>query len=297
MRRIRLSDFSKMFDRIYLSRTLLLLILLTFTVYQASAQKDIPVDFCISSEEKKLFDQINILLEEYDKKPLQASTSLFYVAKAHVQDLINNHPDTSICNLSSWSDKGEWTACCHNPYIPQQDCMWDKPKEMTKYPYRGYELAAYFEDEFNADSVIQLWGSSKKVLDMLLTNGSFEKKKWVCMGVGINAHYVSVWFGQRPDPVREATLCDTNSIETAVISSTTPPEKVSYYLIVGSFEDIKDAKEFLKRLKKNGYDDAGIYNDKQNHRIYVNEYSDLKEAMYAKKQLPYTYNDAWVFKK
>ena len=260
------------------------------------AQKDIPPDFCISQNEQQLFEQINILLEEYGKKPLQSSASLSYVAHLHVEDLINNHPDTSICNLSSWSDKGDWTACCHNPYLPQQDCMWDKPDELTRYPYRGYELVAYFEDEFNVDSVIRLWGNSKQVLDMLLTNGNFEKKKWVCMGVGMNEHYVSLWFGQRTDRAKNAILCDNSYHEIAAVSST-PTEAVSYFLIVGSFKDHKDAKEFLRRLKKDGYENAGIYRDNQNHRIYTDKFSDLKEAMFAKKQLPYTYRDGWVFKK
>ncbi len=174
--------------------------------------------------------------------------------------------------------------------------MWDKPDELTRYPYRGYELVAYFEDEFNVDSVIRLWSNSKQVLDMLLTNGNFEKKKWVCMGVGMNEHYVSLWFGQRPDKEKKVTLCDTAYIEIAPAANTLN-EPVSYFLIVGSFQEQKDAKEFLRRLKKDGYENAGIYNDNQNHRIYTDKFSDLKEAMYAKKQLPYTYRDAWVFKK
>ncbi len=274
----------------------ILVLLLLFPIF-TFAQKNIPENFCISQEEQHLFEQINILLEQYDKKPLQASASLFYVAHLHVDDLANNHPDTSICNLSSWSDKGEWTACCHNPYLPQQDCMWDKPKELTRYPYRGYELAAYFEDEFNSDSVINLWGNSKQVLDMLLTNGNFEKKKWVCMGVALNEHYVSVWFGQRADPAKKAILCDTSSYQEVIAVANKPVEPVTYYLVVGSFLEAKDAKEFLRRLKKNGYENAGIYLDSQNHRIYSDKFTDLKEALFAKKQLPYTHRDAWVFKK
>lgn len=106
------------------------------------SQNTIPDGFCISPVEKQLFDKINTLLNEYGEKSLSLSASLSLVAKTHVDDLMKNRPDTSICNLSSWSDKGNWTSCCHNPYVPQQDCMWDKPKEITPYPYRGYELAS-----------------------------------------------------------------------------------------------------------------------------------------------------------
>lgn len=261
------------------------------------AQKDLPSDFCISQEEQQLFEQINILLEAYGIKPLQTSSSLSYVAKLHVDDLEKNHPDTSVCNLSSWSDKGDWTACCYNPYVPNQDCMWDKPKQLTRYPYRGYELVAYFEDEISTDSVIKLWSNSKQVLDMLLTNGNFEKKKWVCMGVGMNKHYVAVWFGQRADRAKKPILCDTNNYHEAATVASKPGDPITYFLVVGSFKDQKDAKEFLRRLKKDGYHEADIYHDNQNFRIYTDKFSDLKEAMHAKKQLPYTYRDAWVFKK
>ncbi|MCF6342237.1 MAG: SPOR domain-containing protein, partial [Bacteroidales bacterium] len=247
--------------------------------------------------EQQRFAQLNILLEEYGKKPLQPSASLFYVAKLHVEDLARNRPDTSVCNLSSWSDKGEWTACCHNPYLPKQDCMWDKPKELTRYPYRGYELVSYFEDEFGVDSVINLWGNSRKVLDMLLTDGDFEKKKWVCMGVAINAHYVSVWFGQRADRAQKPQLCDTASVQHAVLPLTQTTETVTYYLIGASFHDMRDAREALRRFKKNGFDSAGIISLNQNNRVYLDRFSNLKEAMYAKQQLPYTYRDVWVFKK
>jgi hypothetical protein len=278
-------------------RSVVLFILWCFFSVHLFAQKDIPPDYCISQDEQSLFDQLNNLLEEYGKKPLQSSASLFYVARTHVEDLAKNHPDTSICNLSSWSDKGEWTACCYNPYVPNQDCMWDKPKELTRYPYRGYELVAYFEDEYTVDSVIQLWSNAKKVLDMLLTNGNFEKKKWVCMGVGMNRHYISVWFGQRADQAKKIMLCDTGSVQKTVPVINKPDEPATYFLIVGSFEEQKDAKEFLRRLKKSGFENAGIYRDNQNHRIYTDKFTDLKEAMYAKKQLPYSYRDAWVFKK
>ncbi len=274
-----------------------LLVLIFVFSSTISAQKDIPDDFCISTEEQQLFDRINILLEEYGKSPLETSVSLFYVAHLHVDDLINNHPDTSICNLSSWSDKGEWTACCHNPFVPQQDCMWDKPDELTRYKYRGYELAAYFEDEFNVDSVIRLWSNSKQVLDMLLTAGNFEKKKWVCMGVGMNEHYVSLWFGQRPDKANETMLCKTNDMQGVAITGSSPGEPVTYYLVAASFGDLKDAKEALRRFKKTGFKNASILSEGQNHRVYLDQFNDLKEAMYEKKQLPYTYRDAWVFKK
>ena len=267
-----------------------------------SAQNKVPDDFCISLEEKKLFERINTLLGEYDKKPVKLSASLSYVAKLHVADLINNHPDTSVCNLSSWSDQGDWTPCCHNQYVPQQDCMWDKPKELTTYPYRGYELVGFYEDEFTVDSVIGLWSQSKQVLDMLLAQGNFSEKKWICMGVGINEHYVSLWFGQRPDKVKIPLVC-VEDLEkamtgstTAVITGETIEEAITYYIVFGSFAIEKDAKEAVKRYKKSGYGNAGTIKNGDMTRVYLNKFNNLKEAMYTKQQLPYTYREAWIYK-
>lgn len=248
-------------------------------------------------EEQLLFDKINILREDYGKKSLEFSKSLSYVAQLHVVDLSNNHPDTSVCNLSSWSDKGEWTACCHNPYVPNQDCMWDKPKELTPYTYRGYELAGYFEGSFNTDSVINLWTGSKAVLDMVLTDGNFKQKKWICMGIGMNENYVSVWFGQRADKMGEPDVCISDTIsQPDTLALTKPDNGIVYYLIFGSFSNPKDAKEAAKRYKKNGFENAGILKNGDLTRVFLGKYDNLKEAMYTKQQLGYTYRDAWIFK-
>ena len=265
------------------------------------AQNKLPDDFCLSLDEKNLYNAINTLLTEYDQKTVKLSASLSYVAKIHVNDLLVNKPDTSVCNLSSWSDKGEWTPCCHNPYVPQQDCMWDKPKELTSYPYRGYELVAYFEDDFNVDSVINLWSSTKAVLDMLLARGNFSAKKWVCMGVGINERYVSVWFGQRPDKVSVPDVC-IDDLEKALAGATTAVAgdtgiaQITYYIVVGSYTETKDAREMVKRLKKSGYENAGTLLNKEMTRVYLNKFNNLKEAMYVKQQLPYNYREAWIYK-
>lgn len=252
-------------------------------------------NFCISADEIQLFEQINQLRADYDKSTLQLSASLSFVAKTHVEDLFKNHPDTSICGLSSWSDKGIWRSCCYNNYVLDEDCMWDKPKELTSYSYRGYELVTYFEDDFTIDSIINIWSGTREVLDMILAQGNYTSKKWACMGVGINGDYISLWFGQRNDPQRKPNICDTliPKIENQIATN---PTEDSFYLIFGSFEDINDAKEALRRVKKNNFPGADILIKDGLNRIYLGKYNNLKAAMYAKQDLPYTYREAWIFK-
>jgi len=272
-----------------------LLFLFLISVVQISkAQKKIPSDFCITSNEIKLLQAINSIRKDYEKKPVKLSASLSYVARTHCIDLLENHPDTSICNLSSWSNKGKWTPCCFNSYVPKPLCMKKKPKELTQYPYYGYELVAFFQDGYNLDSLVSLWGNTKEVLDMILTRGIWEKKRWIVGGVGIDSNYVSIWFGQKPDKIAPPHVCDGEKHikkDTAVVT-----RQHYYYLIIASFKNIADAKEALRRTKKNGFKKAGILKGEKYIRVYLGKHKSLKEASYVKSKLSPTYQDAWILK-
>ncbi|MBN2614938.1 MAG: SPOR domain-containing protein [Bacteroidales bacterium] len=270
-------------------RVVLLFVFLMVTV-PLFAQHKIPSGYCITSQEEQVFEAINKIREAYKKKPLKLSVSLSFVARTHVQDLQVNHPDTSICNLSSWSNKGKWTPCCFNPYVVNQEGMWNKPKELTNYRYRGYELASYFQDGMNVDSLVRFLQDADDALDMILTQNAWEKKSWVCMGVGLSKNYASLWFGQREDAAGAPKLCHKGK----KVSDKTVVKAKVYYLIAGSFPNKSDAKEALRRFKKNGYKDAGILEGKGRVRIYLARYKSFTEASNAKKKLPYNHRKAWI---
>jgi hypothetical protein len=274
-------------------------IVIIFSATSIFGQKNnkIPKEFCISNDEHQLFENINVFLAENGKKKLSLSKSLSFVAKTHINDLQINHPDTSICNLSSWSDNGNWTSCCYNSYVPNPDCMWNKPKELTNFKYRGYEMVLFFEDEFNPDSIMQLLYSSNNALAMLLAKDDYSSKKWICMGVGINENYTSIWMAQRADNAGTPDVCKNS--EKAIAETNEKPankEAAKFYIISASFTNNKDAKEAIKRLKQNGFSDAGILKSGTNLRVYLKQLPSLKEAMHFKQNLPYTYNDAWILK-
>ncbi|MFK5856117.1 MAG: SPOR domain-containing protein [Bacteroidota bacterium] len=276
---------------------LFVIIIVTTTHNLATAQKSLPVDFCIENSEANLFTMINQLRVDYGKPELQLSSSLCFVAEMHVNDLQNNRPDTSICNLSSWSNKGEWTSCCYTKYAHKPDCMWDKPKELTPYPYRGYELVAFIQDDFNNDTILNLWADSKEVLDMILTRGQYAKKKWICAGIGISDNYISLWFGQRRDKLKKPDNCNfetENNDTTSTVLTTTKTN--TYYLIFGSFQNIRDAKEARKRTKEADFKNCDILTKNNKIRLYLDKFGSMREAMYAKQQLPYTYREAWILK-
>lgn len=261
------------------------------------AQNKLPEDFCINNSEADLFYKINELRIDYGKPKLQLSASLSYVAQLHVNDLQINNPDTSVCNLSSWSGNGDWTPCCYTKYLHNPDCMWDKPKELTPYPYRGYELVVFIQDDFNTDTIINLWSDSKEVLDMLLTRGTYSKKKWICAGVAINDNYVSLWFGQRRDKLKSPEICNVEDIVINELPVTALVSKPNvYYLIFGSFDRLREAKEAWKNMKKDNFEKSDILEKNNKYRVYLNKYGSMKEAMFAKQQLPFSYREAWILK-
>ena len=261
-----------------------------------AAQNKIPDDFCLSNNELNLFDAINQIRADYDKDPVELSASLSYVASLHVDDLYNNHPDTSICNTSSWSDQGDWTPCCHNSYVYDPDCMWEKPNELTPYRYRGYELVTFFGDYFNNDSIINIWADSREVIDMIITRGSYEKKKWVCGGLAIGTNYVSLWFGQRADSQDSPNICEDEVRDTTAMAIDSISKSDEYYLIFGSFNDSHSAKEALRKARNDNFVNANLIKENNRIRLYLNKFDNLKEAMYAKQQLQFNYRDAWILK-
>ncbi len=117
------------------------------------------------------------------------------------------------------------------------------------------------------------------------------------MGVGLNEHYVSVWFGQRADRTALPQLCDTTVImPVADTMASDTIKKGDFYLIFGSFDQLQDAKEALKRIDKEKFPDAGILTKDQRYRIFLGKFDNIKAATFAKQNLPYGYKEAWILK-
>lgn len=153
----------------------------------------------VSKKEVAFVDEINRLRGENGLSNLELSVSLTYVAQQHVADLKHNRPDTSICTTASWSNKGKWCPCCCNKYVPTESCMRNKPKELTDYLYKGYELSYYSEDVITPSTLFSLLKHSPEATDMFLQRGNYQTNRWKVIGICIDKHYASIWFGQFPD--------------------------------------------------------------------------------------------------
>lgn len=153
----------------------------------------------LSDEEQKLYDQIMELRKEYGLAEIPHSPSLTIVAQAHVKDLTLNAPEVGQCNMHSWSDKGEWSACCYTDDHAKASCMWDKPGELTNYKWNGYEIATRTSEGITAEKALESWIDSPLHLNVII-NADIWSQKWNAIGIGIYENYSVVWFGNQIDP-------------------------------------------------------------------------------------------------
>lgn len=288
-----------------MTRQIIILALLLIGLQAIHSQPNTVDDFCVSPAEEQLARQINAFRKQNQMSEIQLAASLFFVAKTHVADLQLNRPDTSICNTNSWSSRGTWTPCCYQAYVPKTNCMWDKPKELTPYTFRGYELSYYEEGIIEPEQLWLLWRNTPEVVDMLLTRGDFSDKKWLAMGVGLSDNYASLWFGQRADNKGVPKVCSTENLvftppflsELKAGTVEAKPVKTSrFFLIYGSFVVMSDAEEALRRYKNAGFKNAQIVKRDNRIRVALDVFPTLREAMLAKEKLSASYADAWILR-
>lgn len=155
----------------------------------------------LTPEESKLYELINKYRAEKKLPAIPLSPSLAVVAQTHVRDL-SNKPPSGKCNMHSWSKSERWSGCCYTSDHAQAQCMWNKPRELTKYPGNGYENAYWGSDSsiVNAESALSGWKSSRAHNNVILNKKRWRKVKWKAMGVGIYENYAVVWFGEESDP-------------------------------------------------------------------------------------------------
>lgn len=260
-------------------------------------------DICISKKEYRLYTLINAFRIENDLPEISLSGSLSLLAKLHINDLIENHPDTSICNLHSWSDKGDWKACCYNKYIFEPSCMYDKAKELTNYKAKAYEMVFWESPEAHPDSVIQIWINTFTSADIILSRNKWENFMWKSIGIAVKDEYAIVWFGEIKDMEEKPELCD----KVILISDTIKIQKEDhkklitkktgkYYIILGSVDNQKNAERKLDQYLKNNFPNAVIMVKDNKFRICLSAYETLKEARTAREKLNENYRDAWILK-
>jgi hypothetical protein len=260
-------------------------------------------DICLTKEEYRLYSLINECRSKKGLDIIPVSKSLCYVAKIHARDLFINRPDTSSCSLNSWSDKGQWIACCHSRSTPNPSCIVNKPEEIARYPGEGHELCYWDSEKLQPDTVINFWLSIDPARDLLLNQKKWSYFKWKALGVGLYKGYACVWVGEVPDTLPEPTLCANSpgadnlelplkDIPKGLVSSPTG----RYYLIFGSFNTQQEAFKMADKYKREGFPQAKVIAKDGTYRVSLSDHAVQQEALNAKKSLGDKYKEAWVTK-
>jgi uncharacterized protein YkwD len=155
---------------------------------------------CVSSDEEGLLEAINSYRKSKGLKAVPYSASMSIVAQQHAKELNNDIKELT----HSWVDC-KYTSGKRESY----DCMWQKPKELTGYPDKGYECAfgKWGTKPYGPKDILQKWKESTSHNKIITNQGIWAKAEWKAMGVAINGNYAVLWFGKVDDPKGKPRLC------------------------------------------------------------------------------------------
>ncbi len=148
-----------------------------------------------------LIEAVNEYRRLHGLRAIKPSVTLNKVARLHVADLQQHNPNQGVCNMHSWSNNGDWSACCYKDVDPKAACMWDKPREISgfKYDANGYEVAAWLSDSMHVDAAIDLWKNSAGHNAVILNKSDWGQLRWRAIGAAMSENYAVVWFGTKVD--------------------------------------------------------------------------------------------------
>lgn len=277
--------------------TLIPLILLS---QEAENTPVIPGDFCISRDEYRVYQLLNEFRKKEGLAVIPISKSLSYVAKVHTLDLHGNHPDTSFCSLSSWSDKGIWMPCCHSRHTPDPLCILNKPKELTNYTGEGHELSYWDNKGATPDSIVSFFLNLPQSRELMLNTGKWSYFSWKAVGVAIYKNYASIWFGESIDMENEPAMCSgARTFESYPFRSEGKSAAVRnptgrFYIIFGSFVRMEDAERSRDQYLREGFPNAKIVVSENSFRVSLSDHATMEEAQRIKAGLSGKYKESWI---
>jgi hypothetical protein len=264
-------------------------------------------DHCAVSEEVALYNLINDYRRIHNLPEVPFSRSLSYVARTHAMDLTFNRPDFGGCNPHSWSAKGKWKPICYARDPNRLAGMNEKPKEITGYKFKGWEIVYSGGEEARATDAFDLWKGLGLTNDYLLNTGKWIKP-WKALGIGFYGEYTCVWFGEGDDTEKGFGLCMSDSIPQPqkADEQVVAPQPVNnqdktnsvdkYYIITGSLNVLEKANREVARLRGLGYTKAKLIPAGNNFRISIDEYQTESEAQANLPAIQQLFTGAWVLK-
>ena len=279
-----------------------------FLSAQLWAQTDskIPQDFCISQQEYKLYSLVNTYRAKLALEAIPLSKSLSYVAKIHAADLSKNYSSDDDCNMHSWSDKGTWKAFCFPADQNRRNDIKDKAKKIANYPGKAWELTYWENADADVGFVLEFWNSIPYTSSMIVNTGKWADKEWKSMGVGIQDGYVLLWLGEKVDLEVSTQICETGEkisnysipnelvVPLSEISDTQINKNNMFYIIIGSFNQVSDAKSAVTSYHQMGYPKAVLVENQGRTRIAIDSYKTKEDAEKGLEKYKSKFQGAWI---
>jgi len=257
----------------------------------------------LSEVETRILGMINSYRKLNKLPEIPISRSLMTVAGIHAEDLMLNRPDTGICGLHSWSDKGTWAACCETD-ISTKSCFETKAMELASYKGKSVEMVFRLKKEMTGPNIFQMMEKSTKAMDIILQKGDYAKRPWKAIGAGISGAYAVIWFGEDIDnqtitpnsPVLDQRIPSTDGKipENPDTRVTAPPTGGKHYVTINYSKTEKEAETIARKARKLGYQDVQVRYLKKYWRVVFGPYSSMPEADKVKRAVQKDYKDAWI---
>ena len=163
---------------------------------------------CTTKDVEKFFEgftKLAVLINDEREKNglsrISLSDSMMAVALHHVMDLNSNKPqvERGSGSFHSWSTtndwngengEGAWIGCCYSAEPSKLSCMHDKPKEITNYPEKGYEIVYWSSGNATPQGALASWMTSTKGhKDVILNQGDWKNFTWEALGAACGGYY------------------------------------------------------------------------------------------------------------
>lgn len=289
------------------SISLLLLLLLSLNGSGQVTHPSLFKEHCATEDETALYNLISEYRRINNLPAIPFSRSLSYLARLHATDLSANRPDFGGCNPHSWSARGAWKPFCYARDPNRVQLMNEKPKEITGYKGKGWEMVYSSGEEARAAEAFDLWISLDVTKDYLLNTGKWLKP-WKAIGIGFFGDYACVWFGDTDDVEKGYGLCGAEPAEGSAGSVPGTEETTKqapagdtngsnkFLIITGSLNSQEKADQEAERLRKAGYPQARVVASANVFRISLMEFKTEPEAQTALNNLRNKFNGAWILK-
>ncbi len=266
-------------------------------------------EYCINENERKLYKLIDDYRSEKGLHTIPISRALTQLAKMHAKDIVNNRPAKATMSIHSWTNKGKWKSCDYTNDTKGQNCMQDKPAELTSYKHKGYELIAINENgEMTADFAMKDWKNNSTYGIMLVNKTGWQDKNWEAIGIAVYKNLAIVWLGENTDKSGAPVACPSNfemKTDAAVVKIEDKPKeepkietpKTQCFIVYGSYATNENAQKGLADAQNAGFADAEIKEGDNMYKVVLSVFPSKAEAEKAITTLKGKFKASWVWEK